>query len=169
MNLNLDSTHLWALALGFTLGALLLFFSLRGHWRTSREFKRYKNMLSDKLELEQKQMGELSKERERLLKDNENLRVKVVQLNERSDNKLTRDLEVYARAEKQMKINAPGFAGAWELAKESAQSQITEEERGNSLPQRIFRKLIGGATPSPQTLPVESSAKNGTTVESSAS
>ncbi|MCE9518794.1 MAG: hypothetical protein K8R87_04425 [Verrucomicrobia bacterium] len=169
MNLELNSTHLWALALGFALGALLLFFSLRGHWRTSREFKRYKNMLSDKLELEQKQLTELSKERERLLKDNENLRVKVVQLNERADNKLARDLEVYARAEKQMKINAPGFAGAWELAKESAQNQITEEERGNSLPQRIFRKLIGGAAPVSQNLPVESNAKNGTAAESSVS
>lgn len=165
MQLDLNSTHLWALALGFALGALLLFFSLRGHWRTSREFKRYKNMLSDKLELEQKQMGELSKERERLLKDNENLRVKVVQLNERSDNKLARDLEVYARAEKQMKISAPGFAGAWELAKESAQSQITEEDRGNSLPQRIFRKLTGSGAPSSQSSPVESPAKTGATAE----
>jgi hypothetical protein len=161
MHLELNATHLWASVLGFTLGALLLFVSMRNHWRTSREFRRYKAMLSDKLELEQKQMAELSRERERLLKDNENLRVKVLQLNERPDNNLNRDLEVYARAEKQMKINAPGFAGAWELAKEAAQSQIAEEERGNSLPQRIFRKLLGGGPATPQAGPAETTAKNG--------
>src|SRR6187399_806338 len=106
MHLELNSTHFWALALGFALGGLLLFFSMRSHWRTNREFKRFKNMLTDKLELEQRQQGDLARERERLLKDNENLRVKVVQLNERADNSLARDLEIYARAEKHMKINA---------------------------------------------------------------
>jgi hypothetical protein len=165
MHLELNSTHLWAGVIGFAIGALLFFFSARSHWRTSREFKRYKNMLSDKLELEQKQMGELTKERERLLKDNENLRVKVVQLNERADNNLSRDLEVYARAEKQMKINAPGFAGAWELAKENAQSQLAEEERGSSLPQRIFRKLLGGGSAAAQPAPAETTAKNGAAAE----
>lgn len=166
MHLELNSTHFWAMALGFGLGVVLFLISLRSYWRTSREFKRYKSMLSDKLEIEQKQMGELSKERTRLLKENENLRAKVIQLNERSDNKLVRDLEVYARAEKQMKINAPGFAGAWELAKETAQSQITDEERGSSLPQRIFRRLLGGGAPPPQPMTVETPSKNGTTVDS---
>src|SRR5262245_31354594 len=113
MHLELNSTHLWALGIGLALGVLLLLFSMRSHWRTIRDFKRYKHMLSDKLELEQRQLKDLGSERDRLLKDNENLRVKVLQLNERADNKLARDLEIFARAEKQMKINAPGFAGAW--------------------------------------------------------
>jgi hypothetical protein len=168
MHLDLNITHLYALGLGFALGLLLLFFSVRGHWNTSREFKRYKKMLSDKMELEQKQIGDLSGERDRLLKDNENLRVKVVQLNERGDNKVNREMEIYARAEKQMMINAPGFAPAWELAKHSAQSQLSEEERGNSLPQRLFRKLVGGGAV-PQTLPAEAQAgKNGTHAENGA-
>src|ERR1700692_4032326 len=110
MELFLNSTHLYALGLGFALGLLLFFLSARGHWKTSREFKRYKKMLSDKMELEQRQITDLTSERDRLLKENENMRVKVVQLNERSDNKLTREMEIYARAEKQMMINAPGFA-----------------------------------------------------------
>jgi hypothetical protein len=101
------------------------------------------------------------------MKDNENLRVKVVQLNERTDNKANREMEIYARAEKQMMINAPGFAPAWELAKHSAQSQLTEEERGNSLPQRLFRKLMGTG-PVVQTLPAEASAsKNGSHADNS--
>lgn len=168
MHLELNSTHLWALALGFAFGALLLFFSMRSHWRTSNEFKRYKNMLSDRLELEQRQMKELGSERERVLKENENLRVKVQQLNERADNKIARDVEIYARAEKQMKINAPGFAGAWELAKEAAHNQVADEEKGASLPQRIFRKLLGGGSaPAAQNLPAET-AKPATQAEPAA-
>jgi hypothetical protein len=170
MDLHLNSTHLYALGLGFALGIFLFFLSARSHWNTTREFKRYKKMLSDKLELEQRQISDLTGERDRLLKDNENLRVKVVQLNERSDNKVQREMEIFARAEKAMMINAPGFAPAWELAKHNATAQLTEEERGNSLPQRLFRKLIGGGTPSQAVLSAETttSSKNGTHSENGA-
>lgn len=169
MDLHLTSSHLYALGLGLVIGLFLWFLSFRAHWRTNGEFKRYKKMLSDKMELEQNQIIELTGERDRLLKDNENLRVKVMQLNERSDNKLTREMEIYARAEKNMMINAPGFAPAWELAKHNAQNQLTEEERGNSLPQRLFRKLVGGAAAPAQALPAETVAnKNGTHAENGA-
>jgi hypothetical protein len=168
MHLDLNATHAWALGIGFALGIFLFFLSARSHWNTTREFKRYKKMLSDKLELEQRQINDLTGERDRLQKDNENLRVKVVQLNERTDNKVQREMEIYARAEKQMMINAPGFAPAWELAKHNATSQLSEEERGNSLPQRLFRKLIGGGTAG-QALPAEAtSSKNGTHSENGA-
>ncbi len=168
MHLELNITHLYALGIGFALGLLLLFLSMRSHWRTGGEFRRYKKMLSDKLELEQRQINDLSGERERLQKENENLRVKVQQLNERPDNKTVRDLEIYARAEKQMKIGAPGFAGAWELAKEAAQNQMSEEEKGASLPKRIFRAIVGGNSPVTQNLPVEFPAKNGATADGAA-
>ena len=138
---------------------------LKPRYNSHRE---YKKMLSDKMELEQKQIANLTGDRDRLAKDNENLRVKVIQLNERSDNKLTREMEIFARAEKQMMINAPGFAPAWELAKHNAQNQLAEEERGNSLPQRLFRKLVGGGS-TQQTLPAEAQAgKNGTHAENGA-
>lgn len=158
MHLDLNSTHLYALILGLVVGLVAFALAARSLWRTSRELRRYKAMLADKLELERSQITGLSAERDRLLKDNENLRVKVQQLNERPDNKLQRDLEVYARAEKQMKINAPGFAGAWELAKEGAHHQIADEEKGNSLPQRLFRRLVGGGAPAQV---VDAGAKNG--------
>ena len=148
MDLHLTSLHAWALVIGFALGFVLFAMSFRSHWRTKGEFKRYKKMLSDKLELEQRQMGELSKERERLTKENESLRMQISKLNERSDNKVQREMEIYARAEKQMMINAPGFAPAWEIAKSNAHTQLEEEERGNSFPSRIFRKLIGGGSSS---------------------
>lgn len=144
MDLHLNSVHLWALVIGFVLGFLLFVAQFRAHWRTKGEFRRYKKMLGDKMELEHRQLNELNKEREKMTKENEHLRLQVGRLNERSDNKLQREMEIYARAEKQMMINAPGFAPAWEIAKSQALSQIESEEKGNSFPQRIFRKLVGG-------------------------
>lgn len=176
MDLHLNSVHLWALIIGFTLGFLLFVAQFRAHWKTKGEFRRYKKMLGDKMELEHRQLNELNKEREKITKENEHLRLQVGRLNERSDNKVQREMEIYARAEKQMMINAPGFAPAWEIAKSQALSQIETEEKGNSFPQRIFRKLVGtnsAALPAEASSSTNShshsntnSARNGSSVES---
>lgn len=131
---------------GFLLGCVFLLMALWNHWKTKREFARYKTHLSDKLELDSRNLQELNKERTRLLQENENLRVQVARLNEKPDNKLQRELEVLARAEKHMMMNAPGFAPAWEMAKSQAASSLQSEETGQSFPQRIFRKLLGSPT-----------------------
>lgn len=139
--------------MGFALGCVFLLLALYNHWKTKSEFRRYKSHLSDKLELDARQIQETNKERARLAQENEHLRLQISRLNERPDNKLHRELEILARAEKHMMINAPGFAPAWEMAKSQAMSQIETEERGMSFPQKIFRKLMGPATPA---LPSES-------------
>ena len=128
---------------GFLLGTVFLLMALWNHWKTKREFGRYKTHLSDKLELDSRNLQELNKERTRLTQENENLRVQIARLNERPDNKLQREVEILARAEKHMMMNAPGFAPAWEMAKSQAASSLQSEETGQSLPQRIFRKLLG--------------------------
>jgi hypothetical protein len=147
---------------GLGLGAVFLFLALWGHWKTKREFTRYKSHLSDKLDLDARQITDTNKERARLAQENEHLRLQVARLNEKPDNKLNRELEILARAEKHMMINAPGFAPAWEMAKSQAMSSLEGEEKGESFPQRIFRKLIGG-TGSSVALPSEAAAtaKNG--------
>ena len=129
--------------LGFALGAVFLIMAMFSHWKTKREFKRYQRHLSDKLELDSRNIQELNKERTRLAQENEHLRLQVARLNEKPDNKLQRELEILARAEKHMMINAPGFAPAWEMAKSQAMSQLETEEKGMSFPQKIFRKLLG--------------------------
>jgi hypothetical protein len=131
---------------GFLLGTVFLLMALWNHWKTKREFARYKTHLSDKLELDSRNLQELNKERTRLTQENENLRVQIARLNERPDNKLQREVEILARAEKHMMMNAPGFAPAWEMAKSQAASSLQLEETGQSLPQRIFRKLLGTST-----------------------
>jgi hypothetical protein len=130
-------------ALGFLLGTVFLVMALFSHWKTKREFKRYQRHLSDKLELDSRNIQELNKERARLSQESEHLRLQVARLNEKPDNKLQRELEILARAEKHMMINAPGFAPAWEMAKSQALSNLETEEKGMSFPQKIFRKLLG--------------------------
>ena len=95
------------------------------------------------MELEAQQLERLKQEREKLTKENEHLRLKVGMLNEKPEHKQSRDLEILTRAEKRMMINAPGFAAAWETAKADATTELEAEDRGMSLPKRLFSKLLG--------------------------
>jgi len=156
---------------GFVLCGIFLAQSWWAHFKTKRELKRYKGMLSDKLELDSKQNQDVKKEQTSLKQENENLRMQVARLNERADNKLQRELEILSRAEKQMIISAPGFAPAWEMAKSAALTQLEDEEKGRSFPQKVFRKLIGsGSSQSNVALPetAVAAAKNGTASPSAA-
>ncbi|TDU73054.1 hypothetical protein EI77_01521 [Prosthecobacter fusiformis] len=159
--LEIFESPLNTFVMGFALGSVFLVMAYFSHWKTKGEFKRYKSHLSDKLELDAKQLQDTNKERARLSQENEHLRIQVNRLNERPDNKLQRELEVLARAEKHMLINAPGFAPAWEMAKSQALSQMETEEKGMSFPQKIFRKLIGPGTGGNGTALTENASSNG--------
>lgn len=128
---------------GFALGGLFFVLSFWSHLKTKRELRRFQKHLGDKLELEAKQYEMVRKEKDELAKEAENLRLRVGQLNERPDHKLARDLEILTRAEKRMTINAPGFAPAWETAKSDASRELDEEDRGRSIPKRLFTRLFG--------------------------
>ncbi len=158
---------------GFLLGVVFLGISMYNHWQTKREFGRYRRHLSDKLELDSKQLQDGNKDRARLTQECENLRMQVARLNERGDNKMQRELEILARAEKHMVITAPGFAPAWEMAKSTALGQLDSEEKGLTFPQKVYRKLIGsGSNQSNAALPeaAANAAKgnNGTTSSANA-
>ena len=131
---------------GLCLGLLFFFFSAWAHFKTKRELRRYRKHLSDKLELEARQYEIVRREKETVGKENENLRLRIGQLNEKPEQKMLRDLEVLSRAEKRMILQAPGFAGAWEGAKTAAIEEITAEDQGRSLPKRIFTRLFGTST-----------------------
>jgi len=140
-------------ALGFYLGCVFLVIACYNYLRLKGELARFRRHLSDKLEIEADTMKKIKAEQETLRKENEGLRVKVNALNEIPDRKLQRDLEVYARAEKRMLINAPGFAPAWETAKSEAHSELAEEEAGRAAPKRIFARLFGGGSTATAALP----------------
>lgn len=128
---------------GLCLGLLFFAFSAWGHFKTARELRRYRKHLSDKLELEARQYETLRREKEQLTRENENLRLRIAQLNEKPDHRIARDFEVLCRAEKRMTVQAPGFAAAWESAKAAALEEMTIEDQGGSLPKRILTRLFG--------------------------
>lgn len=154
----ISNPFIWGLALG------LLFFglSIYAHLKTKVSLNRYKRLLSDKLEIEAEATQNARKERDALKVENENLRTRVTQLSEKTEGKIQRELEILARAEKAMMINAPGFAPAWENAKTQAASEIADEDRGGALPKRIFRKFFGGGKPEVEAIEMQSaSAESG--------
>jgi len=148
-----DNFFLSEFAFGFYLGCVFLVIACYNYLRLKGELARFRRHLSDKLEIEAETMKKMKAEQEVLRKENESLRVKVNALNEIPDRKLQRDLEIYARAEKRMLINAPGFAPAWETAKSDAHSELAEEEAGKAAPKRIFARLFGGGNSSTAALP----------------
>lgn len=128
---------------GFCGGFFFFILSFVSHWKTKREFRRFQKHLTDKLELEARQFEMVRREKEELSKENENLRLRIGQLNEKPDHKIARDIEILVRAEKRMMMSAPGFAPAWETAKAEAAREMGDEERGKSIPKRLFTKLFG--------------------------
>ena len=129
----------WGLVLGLIFAALALY----RVFKLKLELKRFKRHLSDKLEIEAESMKKIRAEQESLRRENENLRVKNASLNEQPDRKNQRDLEIFARAEKRMVVSVPGFAQAWENAKNTAVMEIEEEENGKAAPKRVFSRWFG--------------------------
>ena len=146
-------------ALGCYFASLFTILSLYHLFRVKGELARFRRHLSDKLEIEAETMKKMKAELETLRKENESLRVKVNALNEQPERKIQRDLEIYARAERRMLINAPGFAPAWETAKNDAHNELSEEEAGRSQPKRGFLGLFGGRAQAQSALPVREEGK----------
>jgi hypothetical protein len=140
----------------FTYGlALGLFCTALALWRVLRlkmELSRFKQHLCDRIELESGAAKKNKEELENLRRESEQLRIRVASFNQMPEGRLQRDLEIYARAEKRMVVNVPGFAPAWENAKAAAQAELAEEDAGRSLPKRVFSKFFGASAPK-ETLP----------------
>src|SRR6202023_4314841 len=129
------------LGIGAVLGLLGIGFALMRLFDTKSEVRRLKRHLSDKLELEAEATNRLRLDLQELKQNNENLRIKVANLNQYPDKRLQRELEIYARAERFMVTSSPGFPAVWEEAKRSAIGDLEQEENGRSLPKRVFNAL----------------------------
>ena len=140
-------------ALGFYTGCIFLFIALYHQVRLKMEHSRYRRMLSDKMEIDAASVSKQKGELEALRKENENLRVKVQSLSAQPEQKLAREVEIYARAEKKMTVAAPGFASPWEQAKQAAWQELGEEETGKSGPRTLFQRFFGGSSEAARSLP----------------
>ena len=138
----LNSYFYWGLGIGVVLGLIGIGFTLMRLWDTKAEVRRLKRHLADKLELESEATNRLRLDLQELKQQNENLRIKVANLNQFPDKRLQRELEIYARAERFMVSSSPGFPAVWEEAKRSAVTDLEQEENGKSLPRRVFNALL---------------------------
>jgi hypothetical protein len=132
----------WAFIGGFFLGLIGVVFLALRFADAKREVRRLKRHLADKLELESEATNRLRLDLQDLKQQNENLRIKVANLNQIPERRLQRELEIFARAERWMVSSSPGFPAIWEEAKRSAISDLEQEEQGRSLPQRVFNALL---------------------------
>jgi hypothetical protein len=130
------------LGIGAVLGLIGIAFAVLRLFDTKGEVKRLKRHLADKLELEAEATNRLRQDLQELKQQNENLRIKVANLNQFPDKRLQRELEIYARAERLMVSSSPGFPAVWEEAKRSAVTGLEQEETGKSLPKRVFNALL---------------------------
>ncbi|MBV9671249.1 MAG: hypothetical protein JO076_00280 [Verrucomicrobia bacterium] len=132
----------WGLGAGLVLGLIgMIVIAMRLN-ETKGEVKRLKRHLADKLELESEATNRLRQDLLELKQQNENLRIKVANLNQLPDRHVQRELEIYARAERWMVSSSPGFPAIWEEAKRHAHEGIEQEENGRSLPRRVFNALM---------------------------
>ena len=99
------------LGIGAVLGLLGISFALMRLFDTKAEVRRLKRHLSDKLELEAEATNRLRLDLQELKQKNQNLRIKVANLNQYPDKRLQRELEIYARAERFMVTSSPGVSG----------------------------------------------------------
>ena len=131
-------------ALGLYTGLFLLCLALYHHFKLKLEHARYKRMLGDKMEIEASTMSKM-KHGTRCGEEGEREPAHQSPNARRDrDGKTVKDLEVFARAEKKMMVAAPGFAGPWEQAKQSAYHDLAEEDAGRATPKRFFQRFFGG-------------------------
>ncbi len=135
----------WGLILGLIFAAMGWFKSMRLQAQVNRQNR----VMGEKIALEHDNWNSLRTESERLRQENERLRIKVADLSRSPDRRALRDLEVFSRAAQKMVSSAPGFAQAWEKAKGDAMDELEEEERGKSLPRRLYEGLVRKRLPGP--------------------
>lgn len=78
--------------------------------------------------------------------ESEHLRVKIQGLLQTPERQKLRLLEVLNRAEQRLTVSAPGFAPAWQTAKNEATAELEGEERGRSAPKQVLHQLLSSGT-----------------------
>lgn len=107
------------------------------------EIAKYKNMLTDRMELESEGMGKLKAENEELKKANENLRVAIQSISQKPGRKEIQRLQTYQKAVDRLTINSPGFGPAWQAALQESEAEMQKMFAG-TIP--FIRKHIPAKT-----------------------
>src|SRR5260370_35308977 len=134
----LNNYFYWGIGIGVFLGLIGIVFAVHRLWETKAEVRRLKRHLAEKLELEAEATNRLRQDLQELRQQNENLRIKVANLNQYPDKRLQRDLEFSAWAEPSMVPGAPDFLGVWRQAQRSQQARLGQDRNGNHRPRAVL-------------------------------
>ena len=127
---------------GLGVGLVFFLFALVLRWNKSAEFKRFQQMVNDKMKFESEHQELARAERLRLVEENKNLKLKVAEHEKTPSGSLSKDMEIMARAERRLRLSAPTFTSAWEDAKTEAMAELEAEAAGKAKPKSAFRRIF---------------------------
>ena len=107
------------------------------------EVRKYKDMLTSRMEIESEGIEKLKKNNEELKTQNENLRISLQTMSQKPGRKEMERLQVYQKAVDRLTINSPGFGPAWQAALKESEEEFSKTYSG-VLP--FIRRVIPGKT-----------------------
>ena len=125
---------IYGLGAGLVIAALVAFyFSMKIgklNDEKNKEIQKYKNMLSDRMELEAEGLKKVKNENEELKKVNENLRVSLMALRDKPGRKEMQRLQVLQKAADRLTLNSPGFGPVWQAALKESEEEFQKVYSG---------------------------------------
>ena len=125
---------IYGLGAGLVIAALVAFyFSMKIgklNDEKNKEIQKYKNMLSDRMELEAEGLKKVKDENEELKKVNENLRVSLMALRDKPGRKEMQRLHVLQKAADRLTLNSPGFGPVWQAALKESEEEFQKVYSG---------------------------------------
>ena len=107
------------------------------------EVRKYKDMLTSRMEIESEGLEKLKRSNEELKTQNENLRISLQTMSQKPGRKEIERLQVYQKAVDRLTINSPGFGPAWQAALKESEEEFSKTYSG-VLP--FIRRVIPGKT-----------------------
>ena len=107
------------------------------------EVRKYKDMLTSRMEIESEGVEKLKRTNEELKTQNENLRISLQTMSQKPGRKEIERLQVYQKAVDRLTINSPGFGPAWQAALKESEEEFSKTYSG-VLP--FIRRVIPGKT-----------------------
>lgn len=111
--------------------------------KAEADLKKYKEMLTQRMELESEGLNKCKAELEEVKRQNENLRVTIQTLQQKPGRAEVNRLQVYQRAVDRMMINSPGFGPVWQTALKESEEEFKKINTG-FIP--FIRRHIPGKT-----------------------
>ena len=125
---------IYGLGTGLIIAALVAFFLSmkigRINEEKKKEVQKYKDMLSDRMELEAEGLKKVREENDELRKANENLRVSLLALRDKPGRKEMQRLQILQKAADRLTLNSPGFGPVWQAALKESEDEFQKVYSG---------------------------------------